>query len=236
MYPDDCLQSIISPTDWWIKNEERELCRGALLISLLPHFDQIPYGFEPIGRTNSEQHVSANIKVAPLKVNQPLKQTSLPVAAMPLFGNEVWAAYRAKRRPCLVIGSKSVSVDKTLTRGKPKSATAPTVLVAPYYGVDENGKRAGYHPEFIERVRHCEYPQFVWDHLPIKGNTNESILRLDQLQPIGSHYDSFKILDYKLSDDALGIIDELIGLLVWGGVREDSLIKLYREEIEQIFC
>jgi hypothetical protein len=70
-------------------------------------------------------------------------------------------------------------VDRQLTSGKPKWQTAPPVLVAPYYGVDEGGKRAGFKSEFVSRIRRCDYPQFMWDKLPIRGNTIESILRLD---------------------------------------------------------
>ena len=234
MYPEDCIQSIIKPTDWWVQNEERELCRGALIFAFVPHVDQIPYSFEPIGRTRADQHDSANFHVAPLRIKQPRKRTDLPVAAMPLNSGELWTAYRAKKRPCLVIGSQTPVVNRTLIRGMAKHSTAPTVLAAPYYGADRDGKRAGYRPEFVERVRHCEYPQFLWDRLPISGPT-ESILRLDHLQPIGTHYNSYELSESKLSDDALEIVDELMQWLILGAVDKDSCIALYRAEIEAIF-
>ena len=116
----------------------------------------------------------------------------------------------------------------------PKYMTAPTILVAPHYGVDRNGSRAGYNREFVERIRHCEYPQFVWNPLP-NGGPKESILRLDQLQPIGAHYNSHSVLEFRLSDDALSVVDELIQWLVWGGVPEDGDIAAYRELIEETF-
>ena len=235
MYPEDCIQSIIQPTDWWVKNEEKKLCRGALIFAFAPHVDQVPYTFEPVGRTHADQHDTAILRVAPLSVKQPRRQTDLPVAAMPRFAGEVWAAYRAKKRPCLVIGSNNPAVDRALTRGMANRSTAPTVLVAPYYGADRNGKRAGYKPEFIERVRHCEYPQFIWDRLPISGSA-ESILRLDHLQPIGTHNNSYDMSEYKLSNSALEIVDELVHWLLYGGVSTDSLIAMYRNEIEETFC
>ena len=219
MFPDDCIQSIIGSTNWWTKNNEKKLCRGALIVAFAPHVDQVPYALEPVGRTDASRHDSAILRVAPLSVNQPLEKTDLPVAAMPLSDGEVWAAYRAKKRPCLVIGSNNPAVEQALTKGTPKNSTAPTVLVAPYYGVDRDGRRAGYKPDFVERVRHCEYPQFVWDHL----------------QPIGALNNSYKISEFKLSDAALEIIDELVHWLIWGGVDADGLIALYREEIEATF-
>jgi len=234
MFPDDSLQSVILPSKWWITNESKKLCRGALIFSFAPHVDQIPYTFEPVGRTSATAHDSAIVRVSPLKVDQPLKKTDLPVAAMPLNEKEVWAAYRAKKRPCLVFSSDSIIVDKELTRGKPNHATAPTFLAAPYYGVDHNVQRAGYSPEFVERVRHCEFPQFHWDMLPISG-PQESILRLDHLQPFGAHHNNYKISDYVLSPDAMNLLDDLLRWQIWGGLEKDSMIIDYRKLIESTF-
>ena len=63
----------------------------------------------------------------------------------------------------------------------------------------------------------------------------ESILRLDQLQPIGAHYKSHRVTEFRLSDDALSVVDELIQWLVWGGVPEGGHIAAYREIIEDTF-
>jgi hypothetical protein len=234
MFPDDCVQSIIGADKWWERNGEQGVCRGALIFAFVPHVDQVPYTFEPIGRTDPTRHDDAIVRVSPLKTNLPLKPTDLPVAAMTLHAGEVWAAYRAKKRPCLVFSTGSPLVDRTLTRGTPNSSTAPTLLVAPYYGARKSAQRTGYKPEFVERVRHCEYPQFVWDFLPIPGG-EESILRLDHLQPVGAQPTSYMLSNYRLSADAMDIVDELLGWLVWGGVEPDSLIALYRSEIEETF-
>ncbi|MCY4389558.1 MAG: hypothetical protein OXC18_20875 [Desulfurellaceae bacterium] len=40
---------------------------------------------------------------------------------------------------------------------------------------------------------------------------------------------------YKLSDDALEVVDELFRWLIWGQTHEDSLIAMYREEIQTTF-
>ena len=53
----------------------------------------------------------------------------------------------------------------------------------------------------VERTRHREYPQFFWDQLPISG-VEESILRLDHLQPIGNHHNAYQLSEYKLNNDA----------------------------------
>lgn len=233
MYPDDCIQHIVG--DWWIKNEERSLCRGALILAFVPHVDQVPYTFSPVGRTDAGRHKDAIVRVEPLKVEQALKQTDLPVAAMPLNYGEVWAAYRAKKRPCIVMGTPGVEVERSLVKGMSKTATSPTMLVVPSYGVPRSENRAGYPPAFVERVRQLEYPRFFWDRLPDSGDTSESILRLDHLQPVGTHYASYKVLGWKLSPDALEVMDDLLKLQIWGGVQPNSLVKAFRESIEEMF-
>lgn len=235
MYPDVCIQSVLASDDWWRRDTSATLCRGSLIFAFSPHIDQVPYTFEPIGRTNPTQHHKAEVRVSPLRVDQLLQKATLPVAAMTLHDGEVWAAYRAKKRPCLVIGEVGLPVEKNLTLGKPNHATAPTILVAPYYGVDRNGLRSGYRPEFVERVRHLEYPQFMWDRLPFDGATEESILRLDHLQPVGAHHQSYKLSGFKLCEVGVEVIDQMLTWLLSGGVEPDCWVAQYREEIEKNF-
>ena len=149
---------------------------------------------------------------------------------MVLHDNEVWAAYRAKRRPCIVLGCPGVAVDSELRKGKPNHSTAPTFIVAPYFGVAMKEARAGFLPEFVERVQRCEYPQFLWDHLPHTGG-EPSLLRLDQMQPIGAHHSAYKTLGFCLSDIALQVVDEHLSWLLYGGVPADGQVATYRKAI-----
>lgn len=234
MFPDDSVQAIINPSPWWEKTKVKNLERGCLLYAFVPHVDQVPYTVKPIGRSQAERHDSAKLDIAPLRMKDRRTKEDLPVAAMTLHDGELWAAYRAKKRPCLVLGNNVPTVDDSLKRGMPKRSTAPVVLVAPYYGVDRDGTRAGYKPELVERIRHAEYPQFFWDKLPVSG-PKESILRLDHIQPVGTHYNSYELAEYKLSDNAMELMDDLLQWLIWGGVPADSLILDYRKQIESIF-
>ncbi|HHJ3218798.1 TPA: hypothetical protein ACQJO6_003015 [Vibrio parahaemolyticus] len=233
-YPEDSLQGLVESSSWWVASSNNEVSRGTLIWAFVPHVDQTPYGFTPVGREIPTEHSKALVKVEPITVGTSLKQVTLPVAAMPLFKNEVWGAYRAKVRPCLVLSVEPEKVDKELTRGKANHSTAPTYIVAPFYGVDGNAKRSGYTEAFTERVRHCEYPQFHWDKLPVKG-ASESILRLDQMMPIGTHQKAFRHTGYELSSSALAVIDDLIMWNLKGGVRKDSILVQYREIIEECF-
>jgi len=222
-FPDASVQQLATEGGWWIKQSNPTLERGALVQCWIPHADQVPYAFEPVGRTNPTEHSHAEVKVAPLKVDQPLKQLDLPVAAMVNHPNEVWAAYRAKRRPCLVLSNEHPPVDKDLTKGKPNRATAPMMLVAPYFGVASNANRAGYSQEFVERVMNCHYPQFMVDWLPHDGG-EQSILRLDQLQTMGRHHHAYKPTGFRLSDMAIEIMDGWLEWLFRGSIPATHLL------------
>lgn len=222
-FPDASVQAMATDGDWWVQQASPSLERGALVQCWVPHADQMPYAFVPVGRTNATEHGHAEVKVVPLKVDQPLKQLDLPVAAMPNHPNEVWAAYRAKRRPCLVLSNEHPQVDKGLTAGKPKHATAPMMLVAPYFGVASSTNRAGYSQEFVDRVMNCFYPQFMVDWLPHPGG-EQSILRLDQIQPMGRHHHAYKPTGFRLSDTAMTIMDVWLEWLLRGSMPEDHLL------------
>lgn len=232
-FPDDSVQGMIGPNSaWWEAQQSKEPERGSLVYCYIPHADQVPYWFEPIGRALPTEHDQAVVKVAPLRVGAPLKQLPLPVAAMPSHPNEVWAAYRAKRRPCVVLSMKHPPVDKSLTAGKAKAATAPMMLVAPYFGVKHSLHRSGFSEQFVQRVQHCWYPQFMVDWLP--HPTGEcSILRLDQMQPVGRHHDAYLLLGYRLSDTAMEVMDSWLEWLLKGSMSADCLLATVVELLQE---
>ena len=129
-----------------------------------------------------------------------------------------------------------IHVEDTYRLGMPKKSTAPVVLAAPYYGADKDGKRAGYNAELVDRIRHAKYAQFFVDSLPI-GGPKESILRLDHLQPVGTHYNSYELSGYKLSEDALKIMDEWLHWLIYSRVpnEEDSFIRDFQAYTDEYF-
>lgn len=231
-FPCDCVQIAAASGKWWVPQDSPKICRGSLVTTFIAHADQLPYTFVPASRTDATKHDSATVTVEPLKVNQPLKRIQLPVAAMTAYDGETWAAYRAKKRPCLVLSCDHPAVDAALTRGMPKTHTAPMCLAAPYYGIARNRVRVGFNDIFVERVRHLEFPQFFWDALPHPSG-EESILRLDQLQPVGAHHQAVAPTGFRLCDDGLSVIDEILEWLIRGDVREDSLVAMFRSEIEQ---
>lgn len=213
--------------NWWMPSSE--LKRGSLIEAFVPHVDQVPYQFQPIGRTNPREHTLADVLVKPLVVGEALKEVTLPVAGMPKsFKHECWSAYRAKVRPCLVLGIEGDEVSKALTRGMANHSTARTFIVAPYYGIKKKEKRSGFNPEFVERVRHISYKQFFYDELPHTYG-EPSILRFDHILPVGTDKRSYKHLGYSINPEAMSIIDEFISWNIHGGVQEDSIILLFKD-------
>ena len=232
-FPTDSIQSIVS--SWWNECDTNVLKKGTLIYAFVPHVDQIPNTLIPIGRKEAEQHHEATLQVSPLRINDSRPKESLPVAALLLNEGELWTAYRAKKRPCLVIGNELPLVDNSLRRDMPKILTSPTILVAPYYGADKDGKRAGYNPELVKRIQHAEYPQFMLDFLPI-GGPKQSILRFDHIQPIGLHYFAYEHSGHCLSEEAVELIlDDWLIWVLYGGLPPDSFILDYQSEIKATF-
>jgi hypothetical protein len=201
-----------------------------LVLAYVQFFSEIPYELVS-ERAEAENHQTAFLKMRPLyTAGRRLGEPSLPVAAMPqLQGADCFVANRAKRRPCLVLGAvETHTVDVRITVGMSKQATHEFFLVAPFFSVEQSA-RSGYNPEFVERIRHARYNRFFWDLLPgPKGH--ESILRLDQMQPVGFHHQAYDTLGYKLSPNALCLMDEWMNWLLYG--QDGENLKAFRGLVE----
>jgi len=156
-YPEICPQALIDP--WWVEYTGDEYRPGRLVWSVLPHPDQVPYELIPEGRESATDHSTGRVIIKSFSMGEPVKKkVSLPLAAMPVYDKEIICAYRTKKRPAIIISKGGLPVEKSMTKDMSKSRTAITVLVAPAYSVEQR-----YRAELIERIRRCEYPQFMWD-------------------------------------------------------------------------
>ena len=154
---------------------------------------------------------------------------------MSLPSGEKRFVYRAKKRPVVVISLGGPEVPKSLRPGtKPEWQTAPTMLVAPYYGSERNNLRAGWHGALVERIQRCEYPQYMWEKLPINDPPRESILKLDHIQPLGRHYKSYEVTDYVLCDDALDVLNDWLIWLTRNEMPKDSYLLEIRKSLLEV--
>lgn len=227
-YPEDCLQSLFNP--WWVRTERAEVWRGRLIWVFVPHVDQQPYLLVPAGRSEPTEHGSAIYQVELFEGKGLLPGPPLPIAALPEYPGEVRLIYRAKRRPALILSTGGVDIPKSLRIGAARHQTNSTLLVAPYYGADVGGKTGGWRPDFVERIRRCEYPQYMWDSLPLRSR-RESILRLDHLQPIGKHGKTYELTEFELHPDALEMVDEYLLWALSGEFPENGVLKDIRKEL-----
>ena len=228
-FPEVSIQSIVAPAgDWWLKDPAYAYNRGRLVMAFLPHVSQVPLVICAEGRKDPAVHTVFRCSLKPLDVKRPKRKGILPVAALSTPESEVRAVYRAKKRPAVIVAEEGVSLPGEFTLGKPAWQTAPTLLVAPYYGTEESDKREGFNPAFLDRVLKCEYSRFMLDWLPIEGSPGGSLLRIDHIQPIGSHHNSLEPTIWRLNDEALNTLDEWICWHFEGKLAEDTNIAATR--------
>lgn len=227
-FPEDCPQSLIDP--WWINDPARPLVRGSLIWAYLPHVDQEPRVLTLTGRDDDPtDHRTAKYKIEPLQIGNPPQAPGLPVAALPTYSGEIFLVQRAKKRPAVILGVGGLEVsDRPLLSG-PNWQTSAMMLVAPYYGVLQSSRRAGWNPLLVERIRRCAYPQYIWDKLPSGASTSESILRLDCAQSISVQRRAFEATRFRLSEEAVQLVSEWYSWLVSDKIPAGGLLEWIRE-------
>jgi hypothetical protein len=231
-YPADSVQAVVAP--WWEKKTDATIQRGSLIWGFVPYVGLTPRTLEVTGRTEATSHDKATFKLAAMSASNPPRAPKLPVAAMPHIPGEVWAVYRAKRRPMVVLSLGGTDLPPEIQPIAAKWQRQGMLIAAPYFGAEPDGDRAGWKPEFVIRIKHCEYPQYFYDKLPLSGSTSESILRLDQLQPIGKHHNSWSPTDWRLSTDALVVLDEWLVWLFTGKLDPNGVLNVLRNGIREI--
>lgn len=229
-YPDDSIQSALEPHPWWTTDDDRNLARGRLVRALVVHAEQVPHELIPEGRSDPTDHYRGEYRIVALNVRQPGRLPRLPVAALPQPPGERRLVHRGKIRPALVLSTGGTDIPPALRIGGARWQSSPSFLVAPYFGGEMSAQRGGWSVPFVERIRRDEYPQYLWDVLPLGGAT-ESILRLDQLQPIGRHQDAYEWTPHRLSADALAIVDEWLAWLLTGELAAGGVVAFVRQQL-----
>jgi len=232
MYPEESVQNLCS--SWWEEDDGKTICPGRLCRSFVPYVTQTPLTLIPEGRPNSIEHNIAEASLEQMRIGQRRRLNLLPVAALPLNAGELYAVYKAKRRPCLILGDSWKELDQKLAKGRPIFQKTPVVTVAPFFGVEQDGSRAGFPPLFVERIRGLMYPQFFWDVLPHNGK--ESIMFFAHMQPVGRHHDSVELTNYKLSKEAFSLVSEWVSWYTTGQMPsgENDSLGEYRDLLQEL--
>lgn len=100
------------------------------------------------------------------------------------------------------------------------------------YGTEKNDKRAGWGRELLDRIRRCEYPQYMLTSAPPIAKGELSVVRFDHIQPVGKHHDSFEPLGYRLGDEALKLMDDWIEWLRCGHLDRRTFLGELQESFK----
>ena len=233
-YPDASVHSLTG--NWWEAASGGAITRGRLIKVTVPYPDMKPMRLVPESRgDDARQHQHGNYRLEEYRQGDPIKKVSaLPLAATPLRIGETYLVRRGKTRPAIVVATEGVQIQDHLKRGGAAWQHKPALLVAPYYGVEADGSRGGWNPEFVARIQRAEYSQYIWDILPIAGSDEGSILRLDHVFPVGADSANWELFNYRLRADALTYLDEWLSWHTTGTLPADGLLAYTRTELAKL--
>ncbi len=225
-------ESIHTLVDWWEKASRLDrLERGALVWAYIPQVSVVPYLLCATGRKDAREHSSANFRMSQLNMrgDKPAPPNP-PVAGLPLHSGEQYWVAKAKKRPAIVVAGPGDALTEKFRKQLKGWRGQETYLLAPAFGVDQSGTRGGYPSEFVDRVRACMYPQFLYERFP-DSKTVESIVRLDQMFPLAQHHQTFEHSGWQLSEDALDVLGQWVAWFATGQLPEDSELHMIRETL-----
>lgn len=220
-YPDDAFQCVFN--EWWTEDPPRRgtFNRGRLVWVPALDIKATPTELSVEGPDEPRDHTTAKATMRAFHVGRRQTSTATPAAGVPLHEGELCLVHKAKRRPALILGTPPPPAAALLADSKHHHGSP--ILIAPYYGC------AGHPPEFLDRVRRAEYPQFMWEQLPLGSDPEGSLLRMDQIQPVGRSIASCEETDWCLSSEALELLDQWVSWLLVGAPPAGSVLEETRE-------
>ncbi len=231
-YPEETIQSVAADGEWWEKSTDLALCRGRLIWAFVPLIESNPKTLQGVSRgADPGDHSTATFRLAPLRAADARNRasTAFPVAALPLASGEVHGVFRTKRRPMIVLSEISPSVPRSQQLGGRGWQTSAAVLAAPAYGIAKTPTRTGWPAGLIPFVQKAEYPQYMWDIFPNLGEPTGSIVRFDQVCPIGTGSQAYEPTENVLSPVAMTIVEDWFQWFLTGLIPERSALKAARD-------
>jgi len=234
-YPEDSIQHWVEP--WWIRKPaaaQSTVERWDLIVALVPFLGEIPYRVQELTRKSDRDHTRADFSVAEFGINTTYHKPDLPLAAIP----EPQYMFPGKVRPALVIGHIHERIPKAI-RDQASWQTRPSYLLAPYFGVEADGNRAGWPLGFVDRIRQAGYPQYFWDHLPpglplLKQSGCTSVMRLDQTYPSTRKPAVYVPTGWALSVEAQKVIKDWIRWQIGNSPTPNGPIDEFRKILKEL--
>ena len=231
-WPEDSLQSLLNGP-WWVKVNplQAKVDQGTLLLAFVHYPENKPHRLIALGRTEDGRHDKVDYQIEEYDVQKLYPASRLPVAALPKTPQEEYFVYRGKIRPVLVVGPVHKRPSREIRAGSSRWKTDPTLLVAPYFGTDPKPEREGWPAEFVDRIRRCLYPQYMWDNLPVPGSEKQgSVLRMDQILPIPHKTEAYRHSGWELSKNALAVVQEWLQWSMLNRYPRDGYLDLVRSQ------
>lgn len=228
--PTDSIQAQIGGA-WWTTDKTKDYRPGRLVHTWVPYIDVVPQQLRPVGRVDPHGHAQAEAEMIPFRISQRHPPPSVPVAGLTLRDGEYAVVQKGKVRPALVIRAQPAA--PPAAAGDAKWLHVASLLVAPFFGADRDGMRAGVAPDLLDQVRWLKWPQFLWDQLPVSGSS-VSLLRLDRAFTVGRHQDSVSWTEHVLSANAIEFVQQQFVWLNSGVIVEGSVLQMARDEFSPL--
>ena len=230
-YPEDAIQAYVDR--WWEPAPASGgLRRGTLISCTIPHIAQVGTELEIVGPAGRRRPNAVEALVKPLDRGQPIAQPDPPSAALYTREDERWGLYKVKERPAILVADLPPEVDpNSLPEGSELPHVAPTLLVAPAYGI---GGEAGFPSALADRARRGQYPQYIWDLFPLADGPREVIVRLDQIQAVGRSPQHFVQTPWRLSDEALEVFEDWLTWMRTGTLDPDGTLKTVQDMLREL--
>jgi hypothetical protein len=142
----------------------------------------------------------------------------LPILYFNLGATEEVVAYKAKRRPAVVVGMGSTLIGGI--PGLPPHQEEGRVVVAPIYGIRSAEDPKGFSERLSDRIAHLLYQQYfplaAWrenrSDCTFGGSLDAGVVRFDRLQFVTPHAPSCRPRSIRVTDDVLALMHGMLWL------------------------
>lgn len=142
---------------------------------------------------------------------------NLPLGAPKLESNEEFLVIRAKIRPVLLLQLENPLLEKLNKGYKAKLQRHLCNVVQVFSIVDPDTEAQKFNPDFINRIRLLEFPEFMFLPKLTGVLAVDSLLRLDELQSV--FMSRLEPLQYELADEPKEILRDQFQILLTGRTR-----------------
>lgn len=172
-------------------------------------------------RTTATSHAQVRARFVTLNDThfKPRDPKALPILNFRLGETEEMIAFKAKRRPAVIVGDHATVLGGPDEHRKPHHEEN-RIVVAPIYGLRSEDDTSGFSSIMAARVRHLMYRQYFplaeWKETRTRKThpdaccLQEGIIRLDRLQFVTPSPPGCRLVPLRLSDNVFPLLHAMI--------------------------